>query len=56
MARWFGQLRARVLDGTGDSRPANRKPPSARPGVEALERRELLSGNTAGYVLQPGGP
>ena len=52
MARWFGQLRKRWFDGTDNSRPAPRKAPSARLGVEALERRELLSGNTLGYVLQ----
>src|SRR5262245_30925517 len=38
-----------------DSRPARRKPRRARLGLDHLETRELLSGNTAGYVLDPGG-
>src|SRR5262249_53846473 len=51
---WLGRLRKRFSGGTKPSPRAARKPQSVRLSVEALERREVLSGNTAGYLLYPG--
>jgi hypothetical protein len=44
---WFRQLREQLLGGPSPSRPARRRP--ARPAVECLERRELLS-TTPGLI------
>src|ERR671936_489935 len=43
--KWFGGVAA----------PQGNRRRTARLGVEALERREVLSGNTAGYVLYANG-
>jgi hypothetical protein len=47
----FHQLRQYLRGGKARSRAARRNPAPVRLSVEALERREVLSGNTAGYHL-----
>src|SRR5437773_2021117 len=54
LATLFRKTSKQIFGGGSQPRPARREPGRARLGVEALEAREVLSGNTAGYVLSGG--